>query len=68
MCVVVLSNNNIGNDRYKKVMDTIKMQIYDNYHVVFIDDVSTDNTFNATKEYVKEIGFTEENIKLIQNT
>lgn len=30
-------------------MDTIKMQEYSNYHIVFIDDVSTDNTFNATK-------------------
>ena len=53
MCVVVLSNNNIDHDRYKKVMDTIKMQLYSNYKIVFIDDVSTDDTFNATKRYVK---------------
>ena len=53
MCVVILSNNNIDNDRYKKVMDTIKMQEYKNYKIVFIDDVSSDDTFNATKRYVK---------------
>ena len=49
MCVVVLSNNNIQNDRYKKVMDTISMQHYTNYHIVFIDDASQDNTFIATR-------------------
>ena len=44
MCVVVLSNNNIENNRYQKVLDTIKYQEYENYHIVFIDDVSVDDT------------------------
>ena len=26
MCVVILSNNNIENNRYQKVLDTIKYQ------------------------------------------
>lgn len=67
MCIVVLSNNNIENNRYQKVMDTIHMQLYDNYHIVFIDDVSVDNTFNETIKYTREIGIPEDKIKFIAN-
>ena len=56
MCVVILSNNNIPNDRYKKVLDTIAQQEYKNFHMVFIDDVSSDDTYEQTIKYTKEIG------------
>lgn len=45
MCVVVPSYNNIPNNRYKKILNTIYYQNYSNYHIVFIDDCSTDATF-----------------------
>ena len=48
-------------------MDTIHMQIYNNYHIVFIDDVSIDDTFNETIKYVNKIGIPEDKIKFIQN-
>ncbi len=37
------------NDRYKKVLDSITAQNYTNYHIVFIDDFSSDETLNRTK-------------------
>lgn len=48
LCVIIPSYNNIDDDRYRKVLDTIKMQNYSNYHMVFIDDASTDETYERT--------------------
>ena len=67
MCVVMLSNNNIQNDRYKKVLYTLHLQDYSNYRVVFIDDASTDDTLEATKRYAEELGFDSEKIKYKRN-
>ena len=67
MCVVIPSFNNIQNDRYKKVMQTIFYQKYDNYHIVFIDDASTDSTLKATKSYVEERKFDPKRIVYIRN-
>lgn len=66
-CLTVLSHNNIQHDRYIKVMKSIVMQEYQNYHIVFIDDNSTDRNMNATKEYMDSIGFPKERIRYIQN-
>ena len=52
MCVVVLSHNNVEDNRYKKIMQTILYQNYTNYHIVFIDDFSIDGTLEATQQYV----------------
>ena len=59
MCVVMLSNNNIPNDRYKKIIYTLYLQDYSNYRVIFIDDASTDATLEETKKYAEELGLTE---------
>ena len=53
--MIVPSRNNIDDDRFRKVLDTIKMQNYSNYHIVFIDDASTDDTFIQTEQYLKKI-------------
>ena len=66
-CVTVLSHNNIQNNRYIKVMKSIVQQKYENYHIVFIDDFSTDNNMNGTIEYMKSIGFPQEKIIYVQN-
>lgn len=36
---------------------SIVSQKYDNYHIVFIDDSSTDDTMKKTIEYMKDIKF-----------
>jgi glycosyltransferase involved in cell wall biosynthesis len=43
---VVPSFNNAANNRHINNMNSIIMQEYSNYHVVFIDDASTDSTYN----------------------
>ena len=48
-CVIIISHNNVENDRYLKNLQTIKYQNYQNYHIVFIDDDSTDDTFDKVK-------------------
>lgn len=52
MCITVVSHNNIQNGRYAKVMDSIYLQNYTNYKIVFIDDMSTDGTMLATMQYM----------------
>ena len=64
-CVVVLSHDNVENNRYQKVFDSIRGQIYQNYRVIFYDDFSTDDTFYLSQEYAKKIGLT--NVTWIQN-
>lgn len=41
-CLTVLSHNNIQNNRYLKAIESIVHQKYSNYHIVFIDDASSD--------------------------
>ena len=48
-------------------MQTILYQDYSNYHIVFIDDASTDQTFNKTKEFLIEEGFDQSRIDYIRN-
>ncbi len=68
MCIVILSHNNIEHDRYKKIMDTVLMQLYKNYHIVFIDDCSSDENFEASKDYLlNELKFPEERTAFIRN-
>ena len=55
MCVVIPSYNNIPNNRYQKILRTINYQNYSNYHIVFIDDASSDATFEESKKYAKEV-------------
>ena len=60
------SNNNIGDDRYRKVLDTVLMQNYSNYHIVFIDDASSDETYSETDRYLKKMGL-RERTQMIRN-
>jgi glycosyltransferase involved in cell wall biosynthesis len=38
-------------------MKSIVEQKYNNYHIVFIDDFSTDNNMQATIDYMNSINF-----------
>ena len=48
---VIASYNN--KDWYKKNLDSIFNQKYDNYKVIYIDDCSKDGTAELVKEYIK---------------
>jgi glycosyltransferase involved in cell wall biosynthesis len=56
-----------NNDSYfERNLDSIFSQDYKNYHVIYIDDCSTDNTFLNVSEYVKKNQL-EEKVTLIHN-
>jgi glycosyltransferase involved in cell wall biosynthesis len=62
--VVVPSFNN---DHYfERNLSSIFSQDYPNYHVIYIDDNSTDNTFSEVSEYIRKNGF-EDKVTLIHN-
>lgn len=48
MCVCIFSHNNEQNNRAKKIIRSIVRQKYDNFHIVFVDDSSTDHTLSET--------------------
>jgi len=39
---------------YQRNLDSVFAQQYDNYHLIYIDDCSTDNTFELVVNYVKQ--------------
>lgn len=41
---MIPSHNNVKNNLHIKNIKTVIMQEYENYHIVFIDDASTDGT------------------------
>ena len=50
--VVIASYNN--KDWYKKNLDSIFMQKYENYHVIYVDDCSPDGTGKLVEQYIKD--------------
>lgn len=62
--IFVYGKNNCHN--YKKNLDSIFCQKYNNYYVIFVDDNSDDGTDKLVKEYIKTRGL-ENKIKFIIN-
>lgn len=52
-CIVVPSYNNYKSRLYLRNLDSIFMQDYENYHVVYIDDASPDKTGEYVKKYIQ---------------
>ena len=52
---------------YKKNLDSIFMQKYSNYHILYIDDCSPDGTGDLVEKYIKEKK-QEHKVILIKNT
>jgi glycosyltransferase involved in cell wall biosynthesis len=50
--VIIPSYNN--STRYKRNLDSIFMQKYENYHIIYIDDCSPDGTGDLVEKYIKE--------------
>lgn len=44
MCIFVHSFNNAQNRLYLRNLDSIFQQNYENYHLVYVNDASTDET------------------------
>ena len=66
-CVTMLSKNNIEQGRYWKVLRTILQQNYSNYHIVFIDDNSKDETLSQTINYFKQHKFPSNKLVFVRN-
>ena len=49
---IIPSYNNA--DYYKKSLDSVINQTYKNWKIIYVDDCSTDNTYNLVNEYIKE--------------
>lgn len=50
--VVVPSYNN--EEFYRRNLDSIFSQEYNNFHVIYIEDASTDNTLSCVQQYIEE--------------
>lgn len=53
-CVVVNSYNNAKNGLIYRNLDSILQQNYTNYHVIYTDDHSKDNTGQKVKDYLQQ--------------
>ncbi len=62
--VIIPSYNNA--QWYQRNLDSVFSQNYQNYRVVYIDDVSTDNTGQLVKSYIEQKG-KEKRVDFIQN-
>lgn len=49
--IVTCSYNN--NKYYKWNLDSVLSQEYTNYHVIYVDDCSSDDTYNLVKKYIE---------------
>src|SRR5205823_304172 len=54
LVVVIPSYNNA--QWYKQNLDSVFCQQYENYRVIYIDDCSSDNTFELVQHYIYESG------------
>jgi cellulose synthase/poly-beta-1,6-N-acetylglucosamine synthase-like glycosyltransferase len=66
-CIIVPSYNNAKSEIYLRNLDSIFMQDYKNYRVVYIDDKSPDKTGDFVNEYIKAKKIPEDKVKVIIN-
>lgn len=64
LVVVTCSYNN--KNWYKQNLDSVFMQKYQNYHLIYMDDCSSDGTGELVQSYIKERGF-EDRVTLVRN-
>lgn len=67
-CIVVNSYRNAQNGLMYRNIDSILQQNYTNYHVVYTDDFSPDQTGQKTVEYLNERGIPSDKFRVKQNT
>ena len=66
-CILVPSYKNVKSRLYLRNLDSIFMQDYQNYHVVYIDDASPDLTGEYVKRYVEERQIPSNKIQVFTN-
>jgi glycosyltransferase involved in cell wall biosynthesis len=54
MCINLPSYNNALSRIYLRNLDSIFQQEYQNYHLVYVNDASTDGTGDYVKAYMEE--------------
>jgi glycosyltransferase involved in cell wall biosynthesis len=54
--IIVLIPSYNNSNWYKKNLDSIFMQKYSNYHIIYVDDASTDGTGDLVEEYARQRG------------
>jgi glycosyltransferase involved in cell wall biosynthesis len=62
--IVIASYNN--KDWYQKNLDSVFMQKYKKYHIIYVDDVSPDGTGDLVEKYIKD-KHQEQRVTLIKN-
>ena len=67
MCVFVPSFNNVKNRLYLRNLDSIFQQNYKNYHLVYVNDASTDGTGEYVQAYMDENLIPPEKYLIINN-
>jgi glycosyltransferase involved in cell wall biosynthesis len=63
--ILILSYNNAA--YYKKNITSVCAQLYKNYHVIYVDDCSTDGTGDLVAALVEEYGFSDK-FTIIRNS
>lgn len=66
-CVVIHSNNNQNNSRFKFNIKSVLDQDYSNYRIIYIDDGSSDQTFQSVEDYLKESKIPKDKYNIIRN-
>ena len=63
--ILTASYNNI--DYYKWNLDSVFDQTYENWELIYIDDLSTDGTREAVSQYIQKKGF-QDKVRFVANT
>ena len=64
---MILSYNNVKDERYKLMLNSLFRQEYNNYQVIYIDDASPDKTGEVVQNYVNEKAPHPEKFKIVIN-
>src|SRR5882724_6720631 len=62
--VVIASYNNAP--WYKRNLDSLFWQKYNNWHAIYIDDCSTDGTYEGVSSYVQQCGM-QDKVTIVRN-
>jgi glycosyltransferase involved in cell wall biosynthesis len=65
--IVIVTAGYKNKNWYKKNLDSIFAQKYQNYHLMYVDDCSPDGTADLVEQYINEKGYNHK-VTLIKNT
>jgi len=53
LCIVAPGRNIVNDKKYMRFIDSLQRQNYSNYRLIYIDDVSDDNSVQELENYIK---------------